>query len=114
MSGACASAMATSAQTMTSANNKTVPMNFRRRIGMAVPTPPFPPPLAGREGRGKVAGAGASTIWSARPKQASGQKLKMTAVPFNEAHGRAIRLWLYAVAALVLAMVLVGGATRLT
>ena len=38
----------------------------------------------------------------------------MTAVPFNEAHGRAIRLWLYAVAALVLAMVLVGGATRLT
>ena len=38
----------------------------------------------------------------------------MTAVPFNEAHARAIRLWLYAVAALVLAMVLVGGATRLT
>ncbi len=30
------------------------------------------------------------------------------------AHTRAIRLWLYAVAALVLAMVLVGGATRLT
>jgi cytochrome c oxidase assembly protein subunit 15 len=29
-------------------------------------------------------------------------------------HGRAIALWLYAVAALVLAMVLVGGATRLT
>jgi heme a synthase len=38
----------------------------------------------------------------------------MTAVPFSEAHARAIRLWLYAVAALVLAMVLVGGATRLT
>src|SRR6202043_1646942 len=38
----------------------------------------------------------------------------MTAVPFNEAHARAIRLRLYAVAALVLAMVLVGGATRLT
>jgi heme a synthase len=31
-----------------------------------------------------------------------------------DAHARAIRLWLYAVAALVLAMVLVGGATRLT
>src|SRR5271163_544617 len=31
-----------------------------------------------------------------------------------DGHGRAIRLWLYAVAALVLAMVLVGGATRLT
>src|SRR5215469_16372280 len=29
-------------------------------------------------------------------------------------HSRAVRLWLYAVAALVLAMVLVGGATRLT
>jgi hypothetical protein len=29
-------------------------------------------------------------------------------------HGRAIRLWLYAVAALVFVMVLIGGATRLT
>jgi cytochrome c oxidase assembly protein subunit 15 len=32
----------------------------------------------------------------------------------SDSHARAIRLWLYAVAALVLAMVLVGGATRLT
>jgi heme a synthase len=32
----------------------------------------------------------------------------------SDQHSRAIRLWLYAVAALVLAMVLVGGATRLT
>jgi len=32
----------------------------------------------------------------------------------NDTHTRAIRLWLYAVAALVFAMVLVGGATRLT
>jgi heme a synthase len=32
----------------------------------------------------------------------------------DASHARAIRLWLYAVAALVLAMVLVGGATRLT
>jgi heme a synthase len=32
----------------------------------------------------------------------------------SDAYARAIRLWLYAVAALVLAMVLVGGATRLT
>ncbi len=31
-----------------------------------------------------------------------------------DAHARAVRLWLYAVAAMVLAMVLVGGATRLT
>ena len=32
----------------------------------------------------------------------------------SDVHSGAIRLWLYAVAALVLAMVLVGGATRLT
>jgi heme a synthase len=32
----------------------------------------------------------------------------------DDTHARTIRLWLYAVAALVLAMVLVGGATRLT
>ena len=32
----------------------------------------------------------------------------------NDTHTRAIRLWLYAVAALVFALVLVGGATRLT
>jgi cytochrome c oxidase assembly protein subunit 15 len=38
----------------------------------------------------------------------------MTAATTNGAPARAIRLWLYVVAALVLAMVLVGGATRLT
>lgn len=38
----------------------------------------------------------------------------MTAAFAENAHARSIRLWLYAVAALVLAMVLVGGATRLT
>ena len=31
-----------------------------------------------------------------------------------DAHRRAIRLWLYVVAALVVLMVMVGGATRLT
>jgi heme a synthase len=41
------------------------------------------------------------------------QAAMMTAQP-SDHHARAIRLWLYAVAALVLAMVLVGGATRLT
>jgi heme a synthase len=35
-------------------------------------------------------------------------------ITVNATHTRAIRLWLYAVAALVFAMVLVGGATRLT
>jgi heme a synthase len=38
----------------------------------------------------------------------------MTAKRTSDGHEHAIRLWLYAVAALVLAMVLVGGATRLT
>ncbi len=38
----------------------------------------------------------------------------MTEALTADRHARAIRLWLYAVAALVLAMVLVGGATRLT
>jgi heme a synthase len=38
----------------------------------------------------------------------------MTTSLADDSHARAIRLWLYAVAALVLAMVLVGGATRLT
>ncbi len=38
----------------------------------------------------------------------------MTATLSDDSHARAIRLWLYAVAALVFAMVLVGGATRLT
>jgi heme a synthase len=40
--------------------------------------------------------------------------LTMTGTPISNTHTRAVRLWLYAVAALVLAMVLVGGATRLT
>ena len=38
----------------------------------------------------------------------------MSADVAEEFHARAIRLWLYAVAGLVLAMVLIGGATRLT
>ena len=38
----------------------------------------------------------------------------MMTAALSDQHGRAIRLWLYAVAGLVLAMVLVGGATRLT
>jgi len=38
----------------------------------------------------------------------------MSGTFISDTHTRAVRLWLYAVAALVLAMVLVGGATRLT
>jgi heme a synthase len=40
--------------------------------------------------------------------------LTMSGTLTTDTHTRALRLWLYAVAALVLAMVLVGGATRLT
>jgi heme a synthase len=40
--------------------------------------------------------------------------MEMTNTAFYGSHTRAIRFWLYGVAALVLAMVLVGGATRLT
>jgi heme a synthase len=39
---------------------------------------------------------------------------RMTDILASDTHTRAVQLWLYAVAALVLAMVLVGGATRLT
>jgi cytochrome c oxidase assembly protein subunit 15 len=40
--------------------------------------------------------------------------LTMIGTLTTDTHNRAVRLWLYAVAALVLAMVLVGGATRVT
>src|ERR1700682_2577417 len=108
MSGACASAMATSAHTMTSTNNKMAPTNFRRRIGMAAPTPSLPSPASGGgEGGGKLRGRGQALYGPRAPNKRSA----MTTVPLSEARARAIRLWLYAVAALVLAMVLVGGAT---
>src|SRR5579862_9210905 len=46
------------------------------------------------------------------PATSDHHKATMTTVPIQ--HQRALGLWLYALAALVLAMVLVGGATRLT
>src|SRR5580704_6612170 len=48
------------------------------------------------------------------PKTTDRRQASMKTAQPSDQHGRAIRLWLYAVAALVLAMVLVGGATRLT
>src|ERR1700733_5861310 len=51
-------------------------------------------------------------VMPAHMVRASGQE--MTNPAPCDTHMRAIRLWLYAVAALVVAMVLVGGATRLT
>ena len=100
MAGTCASAMATSAQTMTRTNSAIAPMNLRRRSGIEA------------SDIRSVASAGRSTIWSARAAtsepmtEATTTQIRPTRAP--------IRLWLYAVAALVLAMVLVGGATRLT
>jgi cytochrome c oxidase assembly protein subunit 15 len=47
-------------------------------------------------------------------KRPQNDRKQMTESLTSDSHARAIRLWLYAVAALVLAMVLVGGATRLT
>src|SRR6516165_3814273 len=100
MSGACASAMATSAQTTTSTNSKVAPMNVRRRIGMVAPRRP-----EGCEGRGEH--------YMVRAPAASETDM-LARTPVNNTHSNAIRLWLYAVATLVLVMVLVGGATRLT
>ena len=97
IAGICASAMATSAQTMTRTNSAIVPMNLRSRSGMRR----------------------ATQVRCERWPQHYMVRARPTSEPMTEAittdtHARAIRLWLYAVAALVLAMVLVGGATRLT
>jgi len=63
-----------------------------------------------------VAETATGTVWSA--PRASAQAFPMNGEFLTKdqtnGHRRAIRLWLYAVAAMVLAMVLVGGATRLT
>src|SRR3984885_12688429 len=48
------------------------------------------------------------------PKTTDRRQASMKTAQPSDQHGHAIRLWLYTVAALVLAMVLVGGATRLT
>src|SRR5579859_7696801 len=123
MVGACASAMATSAQTLTRTISAMAPKNFRRRMGMG----------SWQGGADGVLGCDVlnrfvacaspwrdcetqtSPIWSARSRQANQtMAARSTGVHLADAHRRAIRLWLFAVAALVFAMVLVGGATRLT
>src|SRR4030081_3930541 len=59
---------------------------------------------------GSVLTADLRSIWS-RPFTARNMSKPLPAL---EIRNRAIRLWLYAVAALIFAMVLVGGPTRLT
>src|SRR5437660_10414817 len=61
----------------------------------------------------RVARAGRSTIWSSRQRQDMTTTIQVSHRRELD-NARLIRLWLYVVAALVFAMVLVGGATRLT
>ena len=100
MAGNCATAMAISAQTITSTKSATAPISFRNRTGMAANIP-------------VLRGEGAA-LYGPRARD----KNMMTAIQAlyrgDLDHGRAIRLWLYIVAALIFAMVVVGGATRLT
>jgi len=92
--------MAISAQTITSTKSATAPISFRNRTGMAANIP-------------VLRGEGAA-LYGPRARD----KNMMTAIQAlyrdDLDHGRAIRLWLYVVAALIFAMVVVGGATRLT
>ena len=100
MAGNWATAMAISAQTITSTKSATAPISFRNRTGMAANIP-------------VLRGEGAA-LYGPRARD----KNMMTAIQAlyrgDLDHGRAIRLWLYVVAALIFAMVVVGGATRLT
>src|SRR5262245_21125193 len=96
---ACASAMATRAQVTTRAMSATAPMSLRRRMGMFVRS---------------IAGA-ASQLYGPRRRHQASTRIRMAPVPPPaSAHRRAVRLWLLAVAALMVATVVVGGATRLT
>ena len=100
MAGNWATAMAISAQTITSTKSATAPISFRNRTGMAANIP-------------VLRGEGAA-LYGPRARD----KNMMTAIQAlyrgDLDHGRAFRLWLYVVAALIFAMVVVGGATRLT
>ena len=102
IAGTCASAIANSAHTMTSTNSAMAPMNLRRRSGMA-----------GVQGRHKVrCGGRGSTIGSAPQRQAFGddrQDLPATLLICARSGCGFMPSprWCFA-------MVLVGGATRLT
>src|SRR5262249_48039718 len=99
MAGNCATAMATRAQMSTRAKRATAPISFRNRtdIGSKIPV------LRGQD----------AALYG--PRACDKNMIKaIQALHRDVDHGRAIRLWLYVVATLIFAMVLVGGATRLT
>jgi heme a synthase len=100
MAGNCATAMAMSAQAIISTKSATASISFRSRTGIAANIP-------------VLRGQGAA-LYGPR----ACEKNMMTAIQALHRdvldHSRAIRLWLYLVAALIFAMVVVGGATRLT
>src|SRR5262245_63871729 len=91
--------MATSAQVTTRTMSATAPMSLRRRMVMFVRS------IAGR----------AAQLYGPRRRQQASVRIRMASVPPPApAHRRAVRLWLLAVAALMVVTVVVGGATRLT
>src|SRR5258708_3717943 len=95
--------MAVSAQTRTRAMRANAPRSLRIRMGMSGCS-------------GLDCDRRRTTIWSAPPPAST---VIMTNAPIappieSDRNRRAIRTWLLAVAALVFAMVAVGGATRLT
>src|SRR5499427_10602719 len=99
MAGNCATAMATRAQMSTRAKRATAPISFRNRtdIGSKIPV------LRGQD----------AALYG--PRACDKNMIKaIQALHRDVDHGRAIRLWLYVVATLIFAMVVVGGATRLT
>src|ERR1700683_5100349 len=112
MAGTWASAMASSAHTITSTNSAMAPMNLRRRSGMAnTLNKRHNAPL-----RGQGAALYGPRFADKRAIMSAGlsDSIQGDDLHAGDLHARAIRLWLYAVALLVFALVLVGGATRLT
>ena len=99
--------MATSAQTITSVNSANVPISLRMRTDMVGPGSTRPDWLA-------LDAAGRAGLYGPhRLPQAANHEGNVEAAP-STAPRPAIRAWLYAVAALMVLTLVVGGATRLT
>src|SRR5262249_17845836 len=110
--GAGSRARARSARTPSPAATRRSPARAgrRRRSACAVAsTCSAPKRMAARRCRAR-----AMTIWSAAPRQAASRCSMNGTVISSDLRRRVIRLWLCAVAAVIFALVVVGGATRLT